>query len=67
MMTVYTDHEKVSQILFNLLNTAVKSTHKGTITVGAEVLPDDDTVLLKVRDNSIGLNSGEKEALQSLL
>jgi len=68
MFGINTDHEKVSQILFNLLNSAVKFTNKGCITVGAERLDEnDDSVVIKVKDNGIGMTTTEKAALNQLL
>lgn len=50
---LFTDRDKVKQILMNLLSNAVKFTHCGTIAVTAR--SHDGTVSLTVRDSGIGI------------
>ncbi len=50
---VYSDQEKVKQILLNLLSNAAKFTHEGSITARAHRL--DETLLLDVTDTGIGI------------
>ena len=51
--TLYTDRDKVKQILMNLLSNAVKFTHTGTITVTAR--SHKDKIIMAVADTGIGI------------
>jgi signal transduction histidine kinase/CheY-like chemotaxis protein/putative methionine-R-sulfoxide reductase with GAF domain len=51
--TLFTDQDKVQQILINLLSNAVKFTEAGTVTVTARQL--GGTLLLAVADTGIGI------------
>jgi signal transduction histidine kinase/CheY-like chemotaxis protein len=59
--TLYTDRDKVKQVLMNLLSNAVKFTHTGTITVTAR--PHNGTVVMAVADTGIGI---PEEALEHI-
>jgi signal transduction histidine kinase len=50
---LYTDRDKVKQILMNLLSNAVKFTHAGTITLTA--YSHKDRIVLAVADTGIGI------------
>ncbi len=58
---VFTDQDKVRQILINLLSNAVKFTEQGTITVSAK--RQGEALVLAVADTGIGI---PKEALQRI-
>jgi signal transduction histidine kinase len=51
--TLYTDRDKVKQILMNLLSNAVKFTHVGTITLTAR--SHKGTIAIAVTDTGIGI------------
>jgi len=51
--TLYTDRDKVKQILMNLLSNAVKFTHTGTITLTAR--SHQGTIIMTVTDTGIGV------------
>jgi signal transduction histidine kinase len=51
--TLFTDQDKVRQILINLLSNALKFTEEGTVTVTAQRL--GETLLLAVADTGIGI------------
>jgi signal transduction histidine kinase len=53
--TLYADHGKVQQILFNLLNNAVKFTKKGTITL--TVNRSEEWLTFQVADTGIGISA----------
>jgi signal transduction histidine kinase/DNA-binding response OmpR family regulator len=53
--TMHADATKVRQMLLNLLSNASKFTEKGTITLRARRLPDDETIELAVIDTGIGM------------
>jgi signal transduction histidine kinase/CheY-like chemotaxis protein len=52
--TIYSDQEKIKQILLNLLSNAAKFTHNGEITVTA--VHEEDRLQLEVADTGIGMN-----------
>lgn len=52
--TLYSDQEKIKQILLNLLSNAAKFTHEGSITVSAHRL--DELLLIDVTDTGIGIS-----------
>jgi K+-sensing histidine kinase KdpD/DNA-binding response OmpR family regulator len=56
--TVYSDQEKVRQIMLNLISNAAKFTHQGTITVRAGL--SDNRLEVSVADTGIGIS---REAL----
>lgn len=62
--TYFLDTSKLTQVLGNLVNNAVKFTDKGTITLELAVTsktPENDKILFKVSDTGIGI---EKENLK---
>ncbi len=59
---VTTDEAKLRQILFNLLNNAVKFTVSGEVALAA-LRPGDGSVRFEVRDTGPGIPSGELEAI----
>jgi signal transduction histidine kinase len=50
---IYTDHQKLSQILRNFISNALKFTHHGEVRVSAR--PDGDAVTFSVADTGIGI------------
>jgi signal transduction histidine kinase/ActR/RegA family two-component response regulator len=51
------DQTKVRQVLFNLLSNAAKFTHRGTVSLGVERLPDPaGRVIFRVEDTGIGMS-----------
>jgi len=59
---VFADEERISQVLYNLLNNAVKySPRGGTIRVGGQAL--DREVLVYVSDEGIGIPKEEQDHL----
>jgi len=60
-----TDHVRLSQIVLNLLNNAVKFTHKGSIVLSAIPTEDLNCVKISVRDSGIGMNKEDTHKLFS--
>lgn len=58
---IETDASRLTQILQNLLNNAVKFTKKGSITFGYELL--DDEVEFYVKDTGIGIKAENQEII----
>ena len=56
---MHTDHKKLSQVLYNLLNNAAKFTRRGVVTLEARQDEDPTFVLFRVRDTGIGMNAQE--------
>ncbi len=50
---IFTDHEKLRQILYNLISNAFKYTHKGNIKAGYYL--DEDDITFYVSDSGIGI------------
>ena len=63
--TIYTDHIRLSQIVLNLLNNAIKFTQKGQVLL--LVTPTDDPNCLKiaVQDSGIGITEDNMKKLFS--
>ena len=60
------DAERLTQVLGNLLDNAVKFTHEGSVQVHVEVLEQGEgaaRVRLEVRDSGIGLSEEQQERL----
>lgn len=53
--TLYTDEEKLRQILMNLLSNAAKFTEQGTIRVTAQ--PQGDSLSIAITDTGIGISA----------
>jgi signal transduction histidine kinase len=50
------DYDKIIQVVQNIADNAFNYTpHGGTITFGAQYVPDDDAVILMVKDTGIGI------------
>jgi signal transduction histidine kinase len=59
--TIYADDSRLKQILYNLLNNAVKFTEKGTIRFG--YLLDKNLLKFYVKDTGIGIDSKDFKAI----
>ncbi len=60
---VYSDQEKIKQILLNLLSNAAKFTHEGQIEVKARLESRAEMLLISVSDSGIGISD---EAMKRL-
>ena len=58
---IYSDQDKLKQVVFNLLSNAAKFTHAGQITVSAR--RQNEMLVLKVTDTGIGIT---EEALERI-
>lgn len=52
---IYSDQEKIKQILLNLLSNAAKFTHSGSILIAAN-LEKEETICISVNDTGIGIS-----------
>jgi signal transduction histidine kinase len=59
---IFCDSSKISQVLYNLLDNAVKFTENGTISVSA-VKFDDSSLVFKIEDSGIGISPEIKTRL----
>lgn len=60
------DPTKVSQILMNLINNALKFTHNGEVIISATLLSLEEknaTILFKIKDNGIGIPADKIETI----
>jgi len=60
-----TDHVRLSQIVLNLLNNAVKFTQKGSIILSAMPTEEPNCIKISVRDSGIGMNKEDTSKLFS--
>jgi signal transduction histidine kinase len=54
---LYADKIRINQVLFNLINNAIKFTYEGFINVTAEKNCYNDYLVIKVKDSGIGIES----------
>ncbi len=57
--------KRLSQIVLNLLNNAIKFTQKGSIALSAMPTEDPNTIKISVRDSGIGMNKEDTNKLFS--
>ncbi|MEG9436311.1 response regulator [Edaphobacter sp. HDX4] len=55
---LFTDEQKVSQVLRNFISNAIKFTPEGTVTISAEV--DGSVVIFSVADTGIGISESDQ-------
>jgi len=58
----YGDELRISQVLINLLNNAIKFTQKGEVKLSVELL-EDDIVRFSIKDTGIGISQKQQEKL----
>ena len=61
--TLNLDQEKIRQVIYNIIENAMKYTPKGFVKVSLRKTPDKRRVVLKVQDSGIGLR---RESLEKL-
>jgi two-component system, OmpR family, sensor histidine kinase VicK len=60
--SLYCDNSKLNQVLYNLLDNAIKFTSKGMITIST-AMHDDTDVLFRVEDSGTGIDPDMKSKL----
>ena len=63
MGAIMSDKKRVSQIMINLLNNAVKFTEKGSVTITC--CRDDHTIFTEISDTGIGIRKEDMDKLFS--
>ena len=63
MSPLWSDRQKVKQILLNLLSNALKFTHQGSVMISARPYPRERTLELAVTDTGIGVAPVEQEKI----
>ncbi|MBN2166957.1 MAG: hypothetical protein JW717_11820 [Marinilabiliaceae bacterium] len=58
---IYSDHVRLTQVLLNLVNNAIKYTNEGIIRFGFEA--NSDNVLFFVHDTGVGLTNEEQKTI----
>lgn len=58
---VWADPDKVSEVIFNLLDNAIKFTGEGTITIDIE--KDKESVFISVSDTGVGISQDQQKNL----
>ena len=64
-LTLCTDHVRLSQIVLNLLNNAIKFTQKGSVILSAVPTENSDCLKISVQDSGIGMTKEDIEKLFS--
>ncbi len=60
--SVISDHQRIRQVLFNLLGNAIKFTDKGTITLSV-CYTNDSQLTFKVKDSGIGIEQSKLDEI----
>lgn len=60
---LYSDRQKVKQLLVNLLSNALKFTHQGSVRVSAEYHPAPRAFTVSVEDTGIGIRPEDQERI----
>nr|WP_253895149.1 ATP-binding protein [Corallococcus exercitus] len=60
---VWSDRQKVKQIVLNLLSNALKFTHEGGVHIAAEYQNATGTVAISVKDTGIGIDVSNQEKI----
>jgi signal transduction histidine kinase len=63
MPLVYSDRQKVKQIIVNLLSNALKFTHEGSIAIAVDYDQRDRTAAVAVKDTGIGISPEHHEKI----
>src|SRR5205809_6860461 len=63
MCPLWSDRQKVKQILLNLLSNALKFTHQGSVTLSARPNPRERVLELAVTDTGIGVALVDQEKI----
>lgn len=58
---IYSDEQRIRQILFNLLTNAIKFTHEGGVTLKADI--EDHSLVFEVIDTGIGIDPKHHETI----
>jgi hypothetical protein len=61
-VTLFSDRRRVTQVLINLVNNAVKFTDQGSVKIKARV-PGDDNVEVRVIDTGVGIKKEDTDKL----
>jgi signal transduction histidine kinase len=56
-IVVYADKGRISEVISNILDNAIKFTHKGKITISADVNSNNTEVIVVIRDEGTGIDN----------
>ena len=62
-LKLYTDGNRLKQILINLVDNALKFTENGIVEISCETNDKEKYVIFKVKDNGIGMTEEQKELI----
>lgn len=60
---IFSDQDKISQVLINLLSNAVKFTQKGKISLSAKAEKNNTIIKIVIRDTGIGISKDEVDKI----
>ena len=60
---LYTDRQRLDQVLRNFISNAIKFTAEGSITASAEVSNHDDLIKIHVKDTGIGIPANKQQLI----
>ncbi len=61
--SVLCDRVRIQQVITNLVSNAIKCTQQGSVTLYAQSLDAENSVLIGVRDTGIGIAEGDREKI----
>lgn len=64
--TVIGDPQRLQQVVFNLMNNALKNTSQGSITVNINFNPDESKLIFDITDKGKGIKKDEQMSLFKL-
>ncbi|MFV0530629.1 MAG: ATP-binding protein [Flavobacteriales bacterium] len=62
-IAIFSDETKLKQVLTNLINNALKFTHKGSIEIGYKIEKAKQEILFYIKDTGLGIPEKQRETI----